>query len=954
MNILLFIIVKNTKKNMDEFKILHGLDENLPDNRDENILYHTTDTKDLYIGNTKYLKENDLSSFLTTLKSQLGLVVEGNILRLMYGEEVLDSVILPGGGGGIDCTSIEFETTNIEIEKDGTVQLSPTIKPINCTYDVMYSSNDPSLVTVSSEGLLTWQNGGETTVEVICGSKSVTLNIKLDKLLESIYTVRDISQSASYLMADEDELDINYTQVSGETWSVRGYIEDTDEVTETITVGKNISNSKKTVEGSFEWEGNVIEYDAIQSPYTLLPFKYEIAATDTTVGFNYKTSGYNDRRTIGQLLDVTSQTHMKTDISVPYDGIYIPAQATNVKITWESDNNQWYYSPNIFTMAEDGSITRIHNDNWDHNTGEFNFDTSTYESLWVYGNIAWTKNRGEEPEQHCEALTWEQFNFDVEFTLKDTWVDFKTVKFSNKVNSETGELDENGVSRGLQGGEAIGNSYYQFYDKNGGYNVYDLTDSSVAPVWHKLNCDPQLHFGSVCFSNVYTYDSTTVTTPLICATGHYEVNGAKKIVVDVIDIENDVLVKQYIFPDRKDDAIAAWDFENGKMWLIGYERGTGYAVTKWYIDEYSLENFANPLNTNTTLLKSCYIDGTENNTLQDCKFKDGYIYIATGWGSTKGQTVSVWKYNTETRKIVSKTVSDLTTNQEAEGLALTTDYMVVTTNQKIEKVEYCFDIVNNTKTTDIEIGPTREITADDLYLLGCTEVYNVLAIYPNALDSANAKKGLFFKRNSNNVGTAFKTGIIPNYNETIEVIFETKESIDTSAKTLFCSRANGSGSLSFTTFIISSNIRADYDNPETVNDTNRYSLTPSSYYKYVRKNCCGDSLNNSDLKAFKSHTGTPYETTIPFVLGASITSLVDYNGDSQGRPNTSNYLNNMVLNVFATKNDSGQYTHYLIGVEDNKIIDLVTGNEINACTATRDGKEMNIASYVDTNIEKTI
>lgn len=39
--------------NTDEFNVLHGLDANLPETKSDNILYHTTDTKRLFIGETE-------------------------------------------------------------------------------------------------------------------------------------------------------------------------------------------------------------------------------------------------------------------------------------------------------------------------------------------------------------------------------------------------------------------------------------------------------------------------------------------------------------------------------------------------------------------------------------------------------------------------------------------------------------------------------------------------------------------------------------------------------------------------------------------------------------------------------------------------------------------------------------------------------------------------------------
>lgn len=232
----------------------------------------------------------------------------------------------------------------------------------------------------------------------------------------------------------------------------------------------------------------------------------------------------------------------------------------------------------------------------------------------------------------------------------------------------------NGVDN--QGGAYYNGKYYQFYDKAGGIKVFDvetMTFEKSLP----MTCDGNLHFGSVTFSNEFSYIKDGVTTevqiPLIYATGHYNAGSGKKEIVDVIDVENNVLVRKYEFPERRDDAIAAWDFSTGRFWIIGYEPVNGYAETPYYINEYKW----NEDGTYSEVGDVSIVEITKS-TLQDCYYKDGHIYILAGWGKN-GQVAEIHDYNTET-KLLDYTLKS-TSSDEAEGFAYVpeTNSFIVTT-----------------------------------------------------------------------------------------------------------------------------------------------------------------------------------------------------------------------------------------------------------------------------------
>lgn len=220
----------------------------------------------------------------------------------------------------------------------------------------------------------------------------------------------------------------------------------------------------------------------------------------------------------------------------------------------------------------------------------------------------------------------------------------------------------NGVDN--QGGGYYDGKYYQFYDKTGGVKVFDvetMKEEKSLP----MTCDGNLHFGSVTFSNEFSYDKNgekvVTALPLIYATGHYNAGNGKKEIVDVIDVENNVLVRQYEFPERRDDAIAAWDFATERFWIIGYEPVNGYAETPYYINEYKF----NDDGSYSEVGEVAVIEITKS-TLQDCYYKDGHIYILAGWGKNS-QVAEVHDYNTETKTL--DYTSKSTCADEAEGFA---------------------------------------------------------------------------------------------------------------------------------------------------------------------------------------------------------------------------------------------------------------------------------------------
>lgn len=243
-------------------------------------------------------------------------------------------------------------------------------------------------------------------------------------------------------------------------------------------------------------------------------------------------------------------------------------------------------------------------------------------------------------------------------------------KYVWKKTATTYDRRINGVDN--QGGAYYDGKYYQFYDKSGGIKIFDVKTMKEVG-FLPMTADGSLHFGSVSFSNEFSYikNNETVTTslPLIYATGHYN----SKEIVDVIDIENNTLVRKYEFPNRRDDVIAAWDFDGKRFWIIGYEPSNGYAETPYYINEYKW----NDDGTFSEVGEVTVVNVTMS-TLQDCYYKDGHIYILAGWGKNS-QKVQIHDYNTKTKTL--DYTSTVDNGDEAEGFAYVpdTNSFIVTT-----------------------------------------------------------------------------------------------------------------------------------------------------------------------------------------------------------------------------------------------------------------------------------
>lgn len=89
--------------------------------------------------------------------------------RLPYMDEQVDAITPPAEQ--IPCTSITLDQTTLTFTASGTQTLTATVTPSNTTDTVAWSSDDPSIASVSG-GVVTAKANGNATITATCGAYS--------------------------------------------------------------------------------------------------------------------------------------------------------------------------------------------------------------------------------------------------------------------------------------------------------------------------------------------------------------------------------------------------------------------------------------------------------------------------------------------------------------------------------------------------------------------------------------------------------------------------------------------------------------------------------------------------------------------------------------------------------------------------------------------------------------
>lgn len=80
----------------------------------------------------------------------------------------------------VDCESITLSETSITLTDKSQHDITATITPDNCTYEVSWSSEDESVVTIDNGGHMTAVSNGTTNIIATCGSKTETCSVTVE------------------------------------------------------------------------------------------------------------------------------------------------------------------------------------------------------------------------------------------------------------------------------------------------------------------------------------------------------------------------------------------------------------------------------------------------------------------------------------------------------------------------------------------------------------------------------------------------------------------------------------------------------------------------------------------------------------------------------------------------------------------------------------------------------
>ncbi len=80
----------------------------------------------------------------------------------------------------IPATSLAISQTEATIKVGGTLNLTATVEPSNTTDEMVWSSSDTNIATITQEGKVTGVKGGTATITVTCGSESKTCIVTVE------------------------------------------------------------------------------------------------------------------------------------------------------------------------------------------------------------------------------------------------------------------------------------------------------------------------------------------------------------------------------------------------------------------------------------------------------------------------------------------------------------------------------------------------------------------------------------------------------------------------------------------------------------------------------------------------------------------------------------------------------------------------------------------------------
>ena len=123
----------------------------------------------------------------------------------------------------VPCTAISLSPSTLSFDTaEGTAQLTASLTPSSTTDEVLWSSSNEDVATVSDEGLVTIHGLGSATITATCGEQTATVSIT-QTMLKAPYEFTKLSNYTlgSQTVTDGKVLGVDYN--SGQSCGAQAY-----------------------------------------------------------------------------------------------------------------------------------------------------------------------------------------------------------------------------------------------------------------------------------------------------------------------------------------------------------------------------------------------------------------------------------------------------------------------------------------------------------------------------------------------------------------------------------------------------------------------------------------------------------------------------------------------------------------------------------------------------------
>lgn len=218
----------------------------------------------------------------------------------------------------VAANKIYLNRNYAQVEQKGTIQLIATIEPANTTEEIVWSSSDEKVATVSETGLVTAVSVGSATITVTCGKVSATCGIQV------------LPISATEIVLNTNSLTID---VAGE-YQLTATVNPEDAADKTI-MWMSSKPDVATVSESGLITAKSIGSAMIYAQCGYVSSRCNVVVLPKSVSLDYQNVE----------LDIDDTKQLTATV--------FPEASTNKTVVWESTNTD------IVTVSEDGLVTAV-------------------------------------------------------------------------------------------------------------------------------------------------------------------------------------------------------------------------------------------------------------------------------------------------------------------------------------------------------------------------------------------------------------------------------------------------------------------------------------------------------------------------------------------------------------------------------------------------------------------